>query len=161
MQNAQYSVIWRLVYGSNQLCVFRALSLHIVVCIIMAAVAILCIIASREKESTAVYAIVIGIFLIIYVVTSVVPLVKDYITQDVIRVDATYINTVGDQSKTTSSRLGEYSVLLVTEQGNIKLTTVPFSSDIFPTGEYAVTAWYAHNSERLLFIEIHDTRTED
>ena len=137
---------------------FRAISLHIAMCAIMAVVVILCLFASKEKDSAAIYAIAIGIFLIIYGITSLAPLVKDYITQDVVCVDATYINKVGDKSKTTSSRLGEYSVLLVTEQGNINLTTVPFSSEIFPAGEYVVTAWYAKHSERLLYIEIHDTQ---
>jgi hypothetical protein len=112
--------------------------------------------ASKKKDSAAIYAIVIGIFLIIYSATSTFPLAKDYIRQEVIQVDATYMNMIGDRSKSTSSILGEHSVTLVTSEGNISLTTVPFSSDVFPTGEYAVTAWYAKNSKRLLFIEIHD-----
>lgn len=135
---------------------FRALSLHIVLCIIMVAAVILCILASRKKDSMVIYAIAIGIFLIIYCATSVVPLANDYFTKAVIKVDATYINTLGDKSKSTSSILGEYSIILETTEGNISLTTVPFSSDIFPVGEYAVTAWYTKNSKRLLYIEIHD-----
>lgn len=134
----------------------RALSLHIVACIVMIATIILCVFASRKKDSMAVYAIAIGIWLIIYSATSVIPLTKDYITQNVIQVDAIYINTIGEKSKSTSSMLGEYSVILETTEGRISLTTVPFSRDLFPTGKYAVTAWYAKNSERLLYIEIHN-----
>jgi len=132
----------------------RALSLHIVMCIVMIAAIILCVFASKKKDRMAVFAIAIGIWLIIYGATSVIPLVKDYITQDVIQVDATYINAIGGQSKSTSSMLGEYSVILETTEGRISLTTVPFSRDIFPTGEYTVTAWYAKNSKRLLYIQI-------
>ena len=135
------------------------MTLHIAVCFIMAAVVILCVLASRQKESIAIYAVVIGLFLIIYGFTSLAPLVKDYLTQDVIQVDATYINSLGDQSKTPSSRLGEYSVVLITDEEKINLTTVPFSRDIFPTGEFSVTAWYTNHSNRLLFIEIHNTYT--
>lgn len=134
----------------------RALSMHVVVCILLASAVVLCIWASRKKDSMTIYAVVIGIFLIIYSITSLIPLAKDYLTQDVIQVDATYVNAVGNQSKSTSSILGEYSVVLETEEGEIALTTVPFSREVFPAGEYIVTAWYAKNSKRLLYIDIHN-----
>lgn len=131
---------------------YRAISLHAVMCGIMIAAIILCVYMSRKKDSMAIYAIAIGAWLIIYGFTSIVPFVKDCVTQDVIQINATYINNT--QSKSFSSRLGEYSVVLETPEESINLTTVPFSRDVFPTGKYSVTAWYTKNSKRLLYIEI-------
>lgn len=135
---------------------FRALSLHVVMCAMMIVAIIGCVFASKKRDSMAIYAIVIGIFLVIYCATSVYPVVKDCILHDVIQVEAIYVNALGDKSKSTSSILGEYSVVLETHEGDVSLTTVPFSKDMFPAGEYAVTAWYSKSSKRLLYIEIHD-----
>ncbi len=136
---------------------FRTLTLHITMCVVLIIVIIVCVFASKKKDSMALFAIVTGIFLVFYCVGIVAPLVKDYIAQDVIQVEAVYINTLGDKSKSISSVLGEYSVILETDAGKLSLTTAPFSRDIFPAGEYTVTAWYTKNSQWLLYIEIHDT----
>ncbi len=144
-----------------ELAFFRALSLHFAMCVIMVATIILCVFASRKKDSMAIFAIAIGAFLIIYCATSIVPLVKDYAANNVVQVEGIYINSLGDKSKSASSALGEYAVTLETADGNIALTTVPFSKDIFPTGTYSVTAWYTENSKRLLYIEIERNETSE
>lgn len=121
---------------------------------ILTIVFILSIWQATKSSKVPVLMFAIGIFLIVSIFTSFVPFVKDYSSKEIVVQEGTYINALEDISKSSSGILGINSVTLMTEDGNIKLTTIPHSGDAFPQGEFQVTAYYTKNSKWLLYIEV-------
>lgn len=89
-------------------------------------------------------------------VVGVVPLSKDYIKHNIIQTEGIYINHETGHTGSPSTAIGLYSVTLTVNGEDLKLTTVPFHSEIFVGGSYHVTAYYAPISKTLLHIELID-----
>lgn len=121
-------------------------------------IAYLCYVASKrdnsKKESMNIYLIAISALLMIYILTSFVPFLKDYFTNSIVVQRGIYQNIIGDEAKSTSGVLGIYSVTFESENQEISLTTVPLQNEIFIQGKYEVNAYYTSSSKRLLYIEI-------
>lgn len=121
---------------------------------ILTIVFILSIWQATKSAKVPVLMFAIGIFLIVSIFASLVPFVKDYSGKEIVVQEGTYINALEDISKSSSGILGINGVSLMTEDGKIKLTTIPHSGDAFPQGEFLVTAYYTKNSKWLLYIEV-------
>lgn len=114
---------------------------------ILTVVFILSIWQATKSAKPPVLMFAIGIFLIVSIFTSLIPFVKDYSNKEIVVQEGTYINALADISKSSSGILGINSVTLMTDDGKVKLTTVPHSDDEFPQGEFSVTAYYTKNSK--------------
>lgn len=121
---------------------------------ILTLVFILCILQATKSSKPPVLMLTIGIFLIASIFAFLIPFAKDYLSKGIVVQEGTYINALEDVSKSSSGILGINGISLMTEDGKIKLTTIPHSGDEFPQGEFLVTAYYTKNSKWLLCIEI-------
>ena len=92
----------------------------------------------------------IAVFLVI-LLTSVIPFVSDYLTDNVASAEGIYIN---NQSNAATDILGIYGVTFTYEDTEIHLTTAPLhSKEDFPRGTFNVTAYFTGESQILLFID--------
>lgn len=123
----------------------------IVVCIIIGIVHVYK--NKPHSDRIGLITIALVVVLIISLFHSIIPFLSDVIRNDVITENGTYINSVGSDSKSSSSMSGLYSVELITESGELSLTTAPWCRERFPKGFFSVKAYYTKNSRILLYIE--------
>lgn len=109
---------------------------------------------SAKKTNATIYAIAISIALVVYLLSSFIPFLKDYLKNDIIVQKGIYTNALGAEDKSTSGVMGIYSVTLEFDGQIKKLSTVPFQEEVFVQGIYEVNAYYTPLSLRLLYIEI-------
>ena len=106
------------------------------------------------KNNANIYAMALSIALVVYLLSSFIPFLQDYLNNDIIVQTGIYTNRIGAEDKSTSGVMGIYSVTLEYDGQIKKLSTVPFQEEIFLQGTYEVKAYYTPSSNRLLYIEI-------
>ena len=122
--------------------------------VILIVLSIFCFVMAKRKDSMVIFGVVLMVVAIVIFTTSFMPFFLDCSNSGILVDECVYINSIGNKSKTPSSIMGIYSVKLITDNGEIMVSTVPMSNSNFPVGEYLVRAYYTTNSKRLIFIEI-------
>lgn len=72
------------------------------------------------------------------IIHSVLPFSSDGIQNKIVDQTGIYTSSLGNDSKSSSSISGMYSVTLLTESGDVHLTTAPWCQACFPKGTFEV-----------------------
>ena len=139
-----------------KLAIQRAYIYYLVLFVFSIGLSVFCFIMGKRKPKMIIFGVVLVIMTIVIFATSFLPLVVDCANSDISVAECVYTNSIGDKSKTPSSRMGMHSVKLLVDGQIINVTTLPLSNSNFPVGEYLVKAYYTRNSKRLIYIEIQD-----